>query len=133
MRLFWRTKVALGLEFSPRLNEKRVRGRRRVIGGLISCGDRGLRDLECFCKGFFSEVVAEAEEGDFECCVEGEFSFSGIYFSQMRFLFRVVVCGSNCTLVSPVVRLLCNGHFRFGLRIFVVIYPLFFAVGRAVV
>lgn len=80
MRLFWRTKVALGLEFSPRLNEKRVRGRRRVIGGLISCGDRGLRDLECFCKGFFSEVVAEAEEGDFECCVEGEFSFSGIYF-----------------------------------------------------
>lgn len=54
-------------------------------------------------------------------------------FSQMRFLFRVVVSGSNCTLVSPGVRLLCNGHFRFGLRIFVVIYPLFFAVGRVVV
>lgn len=54
-------------------------------------------------------------------------------FAQVRWLFRAVSSVVNCVAVSPVVRWCSNGLFRFGLRLFVVIYPRIFAAGGAVV
>ena len=52
---------------------------------------------------------------------------------QMSWLVRVVSSVANCVAVRPVVRWWCNGSSWCGLRVFVVIYPQFFATGGAVV
>lgn len=52
---------------------------------------------------------------------------------QVRWWLRFVSSVANCWLVSPVVRWLGNGPSGVALRIYVVIYPQFFAAGGAVV
>ena len=53
--------------------------------------------------------------------------------AQVRWWLRFVSSVVNCWLVSPVVRWWGNGLSGVALRMFVVIYPQFFAVGGAVV
>lgn len=52
---------------------------------------------------------------------------------QVSWWVRCVSSVASCVAVSPVVRWLGNGLFRCGVRLCVVIYPQFFAVGGVVV
>lgn len=73
------------------------------------------------------------KQGGFEGLGQGEGWWSASWFSQVRWLFRAVCSAVNCVAVSPVVRWYSNGSSGAVLRIFVVIYPQFFATGGVVV
>ena len=43
-----------------------------------SSGNRSLRGFKNIGQEFFGEVMPQVEKGNFQCCVEGEFSGSGV-------------------------------------------------------
>lgn len=73
------------------------------------------------------------EQGDFQSLGQGEFAWFWSGLNQMRWLLRAVSSVVNCWWLRPVIGLWGNGLSGMALRIFVMIYPQFFAAGVAVV